>query len=319
MAVRTPAVVMVDRAGGGQGSKVEEEGGGRPGTAFPGRGSGKALIHLLGCSHARRPSKRAHTCLPVTSCLTSAHGVRRWPSLDAPGGGMASLPAGPLASPSSGSWPLPPGRRGWSEAAAGPPAAADTSLGRTYTRSAASALGPSRRHGRHVSRLLPYCMKGSPLPDLLPLPPSRPLVQDPQLPGLMLGLHGVPTQPLSWKPLPQLPHPVRLPSLLTNLRQGGIGCLWGAAETGAAVAVWALPWFPQPRLPGVLKMKSARVRGQLAARAVEALSALSLAPLRAVFQMVGGPVEPSFGQAVGVGRPRARGSQEARGTGRGLG
>lgn len=298
---------------------MEEEGGGRPGTAFPGRGSGKALLRLLGCRHAHRPSERAHTCLPVTPCLTSAHRVRRWPSLDAPGCGMASLPAGPLASPSSGSWPLPPGRRGWSEAAAGPPAAADTSLGRTCTRSAASALGPGRRQGRHVSRLLPYRTKGSPLPGLLPLClPLDPLSRTLSSLGLMLGLHGVPTQPLLEAP-PSASPPCPPPQLLTNLRQGGIGRLWGAAETGAAVAVQALPWFPQPRLPGVLKMKSARVRGQLAARAVEALSALSLAPLRAVFEMVGGPVEPGFGQAVGVGGPGARGSQEARGTGRGLG
>lgn len=97
-----------------------------------------------------------------------------------PGGRRSSLLAGPLASPSSGSQPPPPGRRGWSVAAAGPPVAADTSLGRTCTHSAPSVLGPEEK-AQALSQPAPSYltrMKGTPSPGS----PLNPLSRTPQLP-----------------------------------------------------------------------------------------------------------------------------------------
>ena len=88
-------------------------------------------------------------------------------------------PRGPLASPSSGSRPPPLGRRRWSAVRAGPPAAADTSLGRTYKRSAPDALGPEEEEesrGSISASSYPSRTKGTPLPGLAPLClPPRPL------------------------------------------------------------------------------------------------------------------------------------------------
>lgn len=118
--------------------------------------------------------------------------------------GWAVPPGGSLASPSAGSRPPPPGRRAGHAAGAGPPAAAGTSLGRTCTRSAPSALGPDRKARAPAQPAPPPTDKGTPL---LGPPACRPPTPCPgplRSLGLACSLHGVPTRTLCLSESPPL-------------------------------------------------------------------------------------------------------------------
>lgn len=93
--------------------------------------------------------------------------------------------------------------------------------------------------------------------------------------------------------------------MLTYVCQRGIRCLWGAAETGTAVAVWTLFWFPKLGMPGSLDMKSTSSRSKLAVCAVDTVSAFSFVLVWAVLKVAGGSLDLCFGQVVGIWGPRA--------------
>jgi hypothetical protein len=93
--------------------------------------------------------------------------------------------------------------------------------------------------------------------------------------------------------------------MLTYVCQRGIWYLWGTAETGNAVAVWTLFWFPKFRMPGFLKTKSTSSKSKLAVSAIDAVSAFSFASFWTILKVAGGPLDLCFGQGIGIWWARA--------------